>query len=44
VPAIEPFQRAGHSDSGTGANLSGDLHLPIAPLRVVRMHCRCQHK
>ena len=44
MPAKEPFQRAGHSDSGTGANLPGDLHVSVAPLRVGRVRCACQRK
>jgi len=44
VSAKEPFQRAGHSYSGTGANLPGNLHISVAPLRVGRVRYRCQRK
>ena len=44
MSAKEPFQRAGHSDSGAGANLPGDLHISVAPLRVGRVRCCRQRK
>jgi len=44
MSAKESFQRAGHSDSGTGADLPRDLYIPVTPLGVGLMCCCRQHK
>lgn len=38
VPAKEPLELTGHSDSGAGADTAGDLYISLAPLWMILMH------
>jgi hypothetical protein len=42
--AIHPFHPAGHSNSGSHADLPGDLDVPVGPLRMKGMIQHCKHE
>jgi len=44
VLAEELFQMARHPDPGAGADLTGYLHISVAPLRALLVRCHRQGK